>query len=123
MTLLLERRQLLAFQVCVRGVAPLKHASPSGAIKACLPLPDKGQTLLRVSVRAVQLLSGQPWTFRLLLIASLASKTYITPVSGQVKLQLSEEAWARRSEKTVLQALVRLADMHDALAAAAAANT
>ncbi len=59
----------------------------------------------------------------MLLIASLASKTYITPVSGQVKLQLSEEAWARRSEKTVLQALVRLADMHDALAAAAAANT
>ena len=37
----------------------------------------------------------------------------------QVKLQLAEEGWARRSEKTVLQALVRLADMHDALLAAA----
>ena len=40
----------------------------------------------------------------------------------QVKLQLSEEGWARRSEKTVLQALVRLADMYDSLAAAAAAT-
>lgn len=36
-----------------------------------------------------------------------------------MKLQLAEEGWARRSEKTVLQALVRLADMHDALLAAA----
>ena len=36
-----------------------------------------------------------------------------------MKLQLSEEGWARRSEKTVLQALVRLADMHNSLAAAA----
>ena len=44
-------------------------------------------------------------------------------VRWQVKLQLSEESWARRSEKTVLQALVRLADMHEALAATAAANT
>ena len=41
----------------------------------------------------------------------------------QVQLQLTEEGWARRSEKTVLQALVRLADMHETLTAAAAAAT